>query len=319
MDSFYTPLRDEFIRFAGGDALAFLEAMTTNDLSAMAQPGHTRLTGFCSPQGRLLGLMQLSGEGETFYARVPEGMAEPLIEQFKPFVFRSKVEMTPVGERWCVVGAAGPDLNNILRGADVPIPAGPGQTAGRDGLHVMCLRDQVIEMALPVQGLPELSDALAAAQLCAAETSDWEQLAIADGIPEIYPATMDEFIPQMVDLDKLGGVSFEKGCYPGQEIIARIRSRGSVKRHMHQAHADTVAAPAPGTGITDQAGKPAGTVVRSTAIQEQAVMLAVINDSAAETDLSLPGNAALTVLRRRCRNFSPSKDGLSQDDNTSTR
>jgi len=296
MDTFYAPLTDEFIRFSGADALSFLQAMTTNDLSALANPGNTRLTGFCSPQGRLLGLMQVSGEGDTLYARVPAGMAEPLIEQLKPFVFRSKIEISPVGGRWCVVGAAGADMVDALRRADVPVPEGPGQTAGREGVHVMCLRDHVMEIALPLAELTGLTAALDEAQLRAGDASDWERLAIADGIPEIYPATMDQFIPQMLDLDKLGAVSFEKGCYPGQEIIARIRSRGSVKRHMHQAQTDAEA-PQPGTDIKDDAGKSVGNVVRSARNEKGSILLAVIADPALDAALSLPGSAPLSVIQ----------------------
>lgn len=299
MDSFYAPLSDEFIRFSGGDALGFLEAMTTNDLTALAKPGNTRLTGFCSPQGRLLGLMQLSGEGETLYARVPRGMAELLIQRLKPFVFRSEVEMTAVGDRWCVIGAAGTDLFDALRRAHVPVPDGPGQTADRAGLHLMCIRDGVVEMALPRTGLEELTGALCAAQIRAGQESDWERLAIAHGIPEIYPETMDQFIPQMVDLDKLGGVSFHKGCYPGQEIIARIHSRGSVKRHMYTAHADSRDVPEPGTDIVDRSAEPVGQVVRSTTHEGRTMILAVIRDSAADSQVLLPGNVPLAVRRSR--------------------
>lgn len=299
MDSFYARLNYEFIRFSGADALSFLQNMTTNDLSALADPGNTRLTGFCSREGRLLGLMQLSGEGKTLYARVPEGMADLLIERLKPFVFRLKVEMTPVGERWCVVGVAGLDIAEYLTRADVPVPEGPGQTAGREGLHVMCIRDHVMEIAVPLTGLTELTNALDAVTIRAGEAADWERLAIADGIPEIYPTTMDQFIPQMVNLDKIGGLSFDKGCYPGQEIIARIRSRGSVKRHMHRAEADADPAPGPGTDILDRAGKSIGHVARSTTNEHGATMLAVIADGAMGSDLLLTDNIPLTIQRSK--------------------
>lgn len=301
MDTLYAPLKDKFIRFSGADALSFLEAMTTNDLSPLANPGNTRLTGFCSPQGRLLGLLQISGEGETLYARVPEGMTEPLIERLKPFVFRSKVEMSPVGERWCVIGAAGSDLFNALRRANVPVPEGPGRTADRSGLHVMCTRDDVVEIALPASGLGELTDALDAAQIAAGRAIDWEARAIAHGIPEIYPPTMDQFVPQMVDLDKLGGVSFEKGCFPGQEIIARIRSRGSVKRHMHQAHTSGETLLQPGTEIHDDAGKSVGSVVRSASGKNGSTLLAVIADSALDSPLLLSDHVPLSLIKEAPR------------------
>jgi folate-binding protein YgfZ len=153
-----------------------------------------------------------------------------------------------------------------------------------------------VEIAVPLAGLSELTAALDGAQLRAGDTSDWERLAIADGIPEIYPATMDEFIPQMVNLDTIGGVSFDKGCYPGQEIIARIRSRGSVKRHMQLAQTDAEA-PRPGADIKDDAGKSVGNVVRSARNEKGSILLAVIADSALDSALSLPGNVLLSVIQ----------------------
>ena len=298
MQTVYALLRDEFIRFSGADALSFLQAMTTNDLSALAEPGHTRLTGFCSPQGRLLGLMQLSGESGTLYARVPRGMAGPLIEKLQPFVFRSQVDMQPVGDSWCVVGAAGPGLSGAMSDAGLPAPEKAGRSAGRAGLHIMGIRDDVMELALPVAGLEELQASLSRGGIEQSDSNDWEHQAITDGIPEIYPSTMDEFIPQMVNLDGIGGVSFDKGCYPGQEIVARIRSLGSVKRHMQLVRSDAEPAAA-GTDISDGDGKSIGKIVRSAAGTDGAVMLAVIADSALDSELLLPDGVSVHVQKHQ--------------------
>ena len=288
----------ELIRFTGPDALEFLQALTTNDMAALENPGHTVMTGFCAPQGRLLGLLRVWGSGETICARVPPGMAGALLPRLKMFVLRSEVEIEgPVGG-FHFSGVAGPEAGAFLKQAGIPAPERAGTSETDGDRTVLRTGDARFEIALPVEGFEALGDALNSTNIALLGPEAWGGYEIAAGIPEIYPATMDQFIPQMVNLDKLDVVSFSKGCYPGQEIIARIYSRGSVKRHMHVARADRDERIEPGTDVIDPEGKVIGTVVRSAPVSEGdrgQTMLAVIADSAMDSDLMLPDQISVTI------------------------
>ena len=238
------------IRFSGPDALSFLQGQLTADLRTL-QPGSSVLAAWCSPQGRIIALPRLLGSADALLAVLPRELIGPVLARLGRYVMRAKVVMEDVSERLPVAGlvATGP-------GAPVAADIDPAE-------QVVALPGQ---RALWIGGGGSGSGA----------RSTWEQLAIEQGEPAVVAATSESWIPQMLNLDLLGAVSFTKGCYAGQEIVARTQHLGRIKRRMFRYRADSGAAVEPGSALLD-AGAKVGEVVRSAA----GSVLAVVNLDAA--------------------------------------
>jgi folate-binding protein YgfZ len=153
------------------------------------------------------------------------------------FVLRSRLHQRRSGERQELIGVAGPQAEGALRAAGLPIPASPLTVAAAGSGLVIRLDDLRFEIhrqprRTAVRDLWRQLQALARP----AGTAAWQWLDIQAGVPLINEQTREEFVPQMANFEKLGAVSFRKGCYPGQEIIARTQYLGKVKRHLYRAH-----------------------------------------------------------------------------------
>ncbi len=222
----------------GADAVSFLQGQITNDVAGAA-PGIARLAGYCTPQGRLLATMVLSRtpslEGETpvLHGIIKRDILAPVLKRLSMFVMRAKAKLS--------------ETQRVVRG----ICLESGDIAEFEALIGCRLPATVWEktdtaagtwIAAPSNGLPRwwlISDAdqaLAVEALLAhcsvGELQDWHALDIKEGLPWVEAATQDLFIPQTLNLDLIQGVSFTKGCYPGQEIVARSHYRGTLKRRM---------------------------------------------------------------------------------------
>lgn len=221
------------LRFSGADAQTFLHGQLTCDVLAL-QAGSSTYGGYCTPKGRLLAtfLLWLSADGYTML--LPADLAEPIRKRLTMYVLRSKVkveDLTP--ERICI-GISGADLAQQLAALGAVMPERP---------HDIAVCEDVTAIHLPVRRcLIVLSRAQAPIAMADGDGA-WTRLDIANGIPFILPATQEEFVPQMVNLDLIGGLSYTKGCYPGQEIVARTHYLGKLKQRMHRAGVAAPAAP----------------------------------------------------------------------------
>ena len=201
------------IRASGADAEAFLHGQTTNDLKALT-PGQMQLHGYCSPKGRLLALMYITLDNDDFLLILPEANSESLLKRLRMFVMRSKVTLE-LDHSIQVIGIS--DTSVYPATAPRPTLALADNTAAL----VLVPEDQLIEAENALAQNYDKGDAM-----------NWAASRLLAGEPQVHPDSQDRFIPQMVNLDRLGGLSFSKGCYPGQEIIARTRYLGKVKRRM---------------------------------------------------------------------------------------
>jgi folate-binding protein YgfZ len=226
------------IAITGDDATAFLQGQLTNDVAAL-KPGEAQWTGWCSPKGRLIASLLLLKRPDGYLAMLPAELAAAIAKKLSMYVLRSKVKIADVGaqyERHGLIGAS----DEIARDVSTPVGRGvhvaiaPSGDAGLAALR---------EKTRP--GRPE----------------DWTLALIHAGIPTIVAATQEEFVPQMANFDLIGGVSFRKGCYTGQEIVARTQYRGILKKRMAVAHVDG-ATPSPGQSVYSAAfgDQSAGTV-----------------------------------------------------------
>ena len=235
------------IEARGPDALAFQQGQLSTDVRKVA-PERGQLSSYNSPKGRLLAVLHLLRHGDGFLVELHASLLEAVLKRLRMYVLRSKVTLTAVTDR-VLLGLAGPDAGRLLAAAGLPAPAEPLVCAWVDDVAVV---RRLGAMARYTVLAPAARREALWAQLGTGARpgtpEDWRRLDIEAGVPTVYPETQDRFVAQMCNLDALGGVSFDKGCYTGQEIIARVHYRGAVKRHMELRRLDG-AAPAPGSRL----------------------------------------------------------------------
>jgi folate-binding protein YgfZ len=234
---------------SGADARDFLHAQLTNDIRNLPA-GRASLAGWCSAKGRLLASFLVVPVDDGYLLQLARDLAPAIAKRLKMFVLRSKVTLADESDQWHQFGAwaalAGPEHFSVKAvGNYAAISVG-------DDRSLVLSRDPE---ALKGETVDE---------------SRWALEEIRAGRPLITVATQDQFVPQMVNFHTLGGVSFHKGCYPGQEIVARAQYRGQVKRHMVRATLPASADAQPGG---DYQG---GTVVNIAPAENGKELLAVV-------------------------------------------
>jgi folate-binding protein YgfZ len=280
------PLLDWVAVAVGGpDATTFLQGQFTNDVAGL-DIGATQWNGWCSPKGRLLATFALARLGPDDYRLLlPADVVTGIVRRLRMFVLRSKVVVSPSDTEVCI---------GFHGGSDLP---GPGRAQERDGAGLIGAPDgRVVAVCSSLAASAVWADASSRATPVGSPAWDW--LGIRAGIPVVTAATQDRFVPQML-LWELHGVSFRKGCYPGQEIVARMQYRGRPKERLYRARI-AAAAPMPGTPLySPRFGEQAcGTVVNAVEVPgEPAELLAVLQIASAGNDpVSLTADGAGPTL-----------------------
>jgi folate-binding protein YgfZ len=248
--------------FDGPDAQAFLQGQLSNDVGALV-PGRWQWTSYNSPKGRMLATLLLWQSGpENFRALVTADLAAALARRLSMFVLRAKVAVADLSAAFAVVGVAGPGAPSAVRAALGAAPL-PGEIRPIGEATAIGLPDGRIAVVAPDR---QAIRGLFAAHATHAQPDTWYWLGVHAGIPRIGAATQDLFVPQTANWDLIGGVSFQKGCYPGQEIVARTQYLGRLKERLHLFHVDGEP-PAPGVRIYGEAfgDQACGTVVNAAA------------------------------------------------------
>jgi tRNA-modifying protein YgfZ len=259
------------IRAQGADATAFLQGQLTQDLAGLA-PGRARLAGYCSAKGRLMAsFIVWSPAPETWWLACSADLLPATLKRLRMFVLRARCQLedaSAAAALWGLSGAALPaELAAAAAWTVAPGPAGATGIRLPDAPADPALADGVrVPRALLVRPTPDaaMDDARPSEQ--ALPPDRWLALEAASGVPRIVAATAEHFVPQMINFELVGGVDFQKGCYPGQEVVARSQYRGTLKR---RAQVLTGPAPAqPGQEIfhSDDPGQPAGEVVLAGAL-----------------------------------------------------
>ncbi|MHB1565934.1 MAG: CAF17-like 4Fe-4S cluster assembly/insertion protein YgfZ [Acidiferrobacter sp.] len=250
------------IRARGADAETFLQGQLCNDI--MANRDASQLSGYCTAQGRLIALFRVVRYGTDLLLLLPRPLLPAVVKRLRMFVLRAKVELA-AAEELRLIGISGPDLTPLLAAHDLPAPAIP--TIGIQGdvtvLSLPAAGGQRYLLVAPVTAIDRLWARLAP-PLTPVGSQAWAWTDIVAGLPTITGPTAEAFVPQMVNLDLLNGVSFHKGCYPGQEIVARTHYLGRLKQRMYRASLPAACdVPAPGATLSaaNLPGQPAGTVV----------------------------------------------------------
>ena len=229
-----------FIEVRGADAETFLQGQLSNDVRELS-PARGQLSSYNSPKGRMLAVLHLFRHDDAIYLELHRSVLEATLKRLRMFVLRSKVTLEDASQRWAALGLAAPEASAALQHAGLPLPQRAMDLAWKDGIAVLRRHGETPRYTVsgPRGQLPDLP---------AMDDAMWRLTQIEAGVPTVYPQTSDRFVPQMCNLDALGGISFNKGCYTGQEIVARVHYRGAVKRHMVQTRLPTPP-PEPGTKL----------------------------------------------------------------------
>jgi tRNA-modifying protein YgfZ len=247
------------IRAKGDDAGSFLNGQLTQE-ALQLDLGQARLAGYCSPKGRLLAsfVMWRAAPDEILLACSADLLA-PTLKRLSMFVLRARCKLSDASGEIALWGVA---LPGLLRGAEPAIPAAPWATAEVAGGRAIRLAD-----AAGATRLLWAAAADATPPWAATSSPDvWNWLEVQSGVPRIVASTVEAFVPQMVNLELVGGVNFQKGCYPGQEIVARSQYRGTLKRRMVLAEGASAGVAGAEVFAAADPGQPAGQVVLSASL-----------------------------------------------------
>jgi folate-binding protein YgfZ len=223
------------LQFTGEDAEVFLQGQLSCDVAAIGLRSST-YGAYCSPKGRMLASFLLWREEAGFHMALSRDIAPSVHKHISKFVLRAKVKVSDASDTIVMAGAAGPKAAQALQEVFSDFPKQPNEVSRQPGIGtILNLKDGRFLLALMPSGPVVLRQRLANS-LVPVRASAWRWLDIRNGVPWVSAATQDQLVPQMANFELLGGVSFQKGCYTGQEIVARMQHLGKLKRRMFLAN-----------------------------------------------------------------------------------
>lgn len=247
----------------GADVVSFLQGQVTNDVKQL-HGDNAHYSGYCTPKGRLLALFLAFAHHDHLHLQMPQTLLAPVAKRLKMYVLRSKVNIQDMSDSILKFGVSGHKVEALLSHWFPALPQQALQLVTHSNGTVMKLPGAIprFEIFSDIEHAPKLWTALA--EHCKTVNTDyWEWLEIQAGIPEVYTETQEEFVPQMLNLDLLNAINFKKGCYTGQEIVARTHYLGTVKRRTQLAH--TTQQANPGDDVKNDKQETVGKVVRCAA------------------------------------------------------
>ncbi len=221
------------IRVGNEEACSFLHNQLTSDINHLGVEG-VQHSAWCTAKGRMLASFLIWRQGDDYLLQLSADLVEAVAKRLKMFVLRSRVSIADAGSESALIGVAGPRSAAALEAAGLPVPGEAMRTLPFADGTVLRLDDARFEVAVAAPAAPGLWQKLAGGARPAG-TPAWRWLDIQAAWPLVTAATKEEFVPQMANFERIGGVSFHKGCYPGQEIVARTQYLGKVKRHLYRA------------------------------------------------------------------------------------
>lgn len=288
---------DAVIHVEGEDAADYLHSQFSSDIRNM-NPGASLLTAYSDPRGRLLAIVRVLRPGETeFLLVLDRGVVATIIAQLRKYALRARVTVTE--STWSVAGIIGQAAADRLAADGLPMATAEAEPVWSEGGTVsLRLPDEKPRWLLlgPRSSLAQ-GAAVLESSLHDDDAPAWRRREIETGMPRITATTSNRFVAQMVNLDRLGAVDFTKGCYPGQEVVARTHYLGRIKRRMFIVDISAGAPPAAGDGVYNADGAAVGEIVTAAADGSASIALAVLRLDAAAGELRIgtadgpPGHA----------------------------
>lgn len=250
------------LHFTGEDAVAFLHGQVTSDVVALS-PGSATLGAYCTAKGRMLATFWLCREAAGLTMLLDREISQAIHKRLAMYVLRSKVKIANQNGTHVAIGIAGRNAEGVLRSMGIAAAERKVMRTAT-GDQWWCVGPNRFIGLIALDRAAELWSSLTG-EGRAVGGDCWRWLDIAAGIPWIGTGTQDELVPQMVNLEIIDGVSFTKGCYPGQEIVARTQHLGKIKRRMALAHVEAEPSPHPGDAIfgVDLGAQASGIIVNA--------------------------------------------------------
>jgi folate-binding protein YgfZ len=276
------------LKVSGADAASFLQGQATCDINALA-PGRSTPGALCTPKGRVIANFLLLRSEWGFYLLLSADLVEIVRKRLQIYVLRAKVLLENLSPRHGIIGVLGSGFEAELNGCEMKIPDEPGTWLERPDHFMVRLADGSGRCLIAAEtGSAQRLWSCLAERLTQVSPNFWRLKDIEAGIPKVVAATTEEFLPQMLNLDVLGGIGFNKGCYTGQEIVTRSHYLGQVKRRMFRLRCSAGVEPVSGTPIYDRSEaepKNVGQVVQAAlGTQERYQVLAVIGLDHAQSE-----------------------------------
>lgn len=278
------------ISVAGPEAVDFLQGQLSNDLRELSDT-HSQLNSHCSPKGRMIANFRILRLGDALLLILPTGQVEALATRLKMFLLRAKASIEDLSDSLVCMGVIGTCADHALKAHFGELPSDRNAMAHAENaalIRVCADQDRYLLIG-PVEVARSLWEAARDAGAGTAHPKRWHLADIRAGLPTVLPETRDSFIPQMANMQLIDGVSFHKGCYTGQEVVARMQYLGKLKRRMYLAEVtlpEHLPAPAPGAALSSPSStseQAAGRIVNSCATEPgRYEMLVVAEISAAE-------------------------------------
>ena len=296
-ESFFAPTEHQgYLKVSGRDAAKFLQGYVTCDMEELAH-GEWRLGAICNLQGRMVTSFRIANRDGEYLLNMARELVPVTLAFLGKYIPFFKARMDDVCAGHAGYGIAGPDAGTALAPLFAALPAERAFVPGAEGSLLLRSAEspEAFELWLPAAQEEAMRQTLAAT-LAAAPASRWTAREIAEGLGWVTAATSEEFVPQMMNLEQVGGISFTKGCYLGQEIVARMQYRGQLKRRMVRGGIADSATAKPGDAVLDEAGKRIGVVVAAAARDGGCELLAVVQHGEETPVCCLAGGIAIAPL-----------------------
>ena len=254
------------LQASGSDARAFLHAQLTNDIEGLAAE-QARYAGWCSAKGRLLASFLVVPHADGYLLQLSRDLAPAVAKRLSMFILRSRVKIGDASDAWSQFGLWGDGAEAALAEFGLAPPEHQLVVARHENMLAVRVATQRYLLLAPIAERARIG-ALPGASV----ESLWTLEEIRSGRPLITQATQDQFVPQMVNYERFGAVDFQKGCYPGQEIVARAQYRGQVKRRMVRVRTPLPLRPGQHLYSDDLPGQASGTVVNAAGDEALAVV-----------------------------------------------
>ena len=243
------------LRVSGEDAQSFLQNLLSNDIKEVTA-ARAQHSSFNTAKGRMLASFLIWMEDNDYLLLLPDTLSEMLLKKLSMYVLRAKVKIAQ--DEKIALGISGPTIKPPMDCGEL---LGVAKT---ENTHVIRLDEARFMLCTSLENARTLWQEFAS-HAKPVGSPCWDWLNIRSGIPVIVEETQEEFVPQMVNFDLIGGINFKKGCYPGQEIVARMHYLGKLKRRMYLAHVDSPAKPGDHLYSEDMAGQSSGMIANAAA------------------------------------------------------
>lgn len=290
---FCTLSHEGILAVRGPDANKFLQGQVTCNLNYL-NDSHSSLGARCTPKGRMQSSFRILSVSDGYLLAMASELLDAQLTDLKKYAVFSKSKLSDESQDWLRIGLSGGD--NALRSLGLELAETADSVARRDELLALRLNDGRVELWIPTSQAAAVQTQVAS-QLPQAPLNDWLLAQVRAGIGQVVGSTRELFIPQMINLQAVGGVSFKKGCYTGQEIVARMQYLGKLKRRLYRLELHDSQVPEPATALFSPThASSVGEVVLAARSPAGVELLAVLQDEAALNGVIHLGSAAGSPL-----------------------